>query len=722
LGGAMNFASNLVNFDVGSSSDEEVEVTTRRRLRYSDCEIADDAFSGLPEEENDDDDVEADPFGGFSAPPAPGAAAGAPPPPAPQQKKPKRKGKKSVRVRKLNTNVVELALGTTLSAESSDSVMTGDPVFCKDCGAVFSSVSKLTPKEAEDGAEDDGTVTGAWECEFCSCSNEVTLDKEEIPKGTNNDYLVDDSLRASNSSTDEQYAAGTGLTVFVVDISGSMCITSEVQGGKKLQGFERLQRQQRELNPENEDQFLPGQARDVSYISRLQCVQAAVDHQIELMHKKDPNGHVAVVTFNNEVCLIGDGLQAPVTLAGDKLWDYDQVLAAGKDFPLGATIKEGAETLRSKVFSLNENGATALGPALLSAVGMASAVPGSTVVVCTDGMANTGVGTLEVAEAQLEEVEGFYNKVGGLASESGVVVNIVSIEGSDCRMEYLSAVADATGGKVTMVNPLKLVTEFASLLADPVVASQVSITFVLHKGLYCTAGDSSEEKKETSERPQLVRKRIGNVTADTVELFEYGVRAEARNDSSLTTLPFQVQVRFRRQSDGLELIRVITETKDVTRDRTVAERAADLQVLGVHAAKQSATFAMAGEYSQARGYAFRAKEYLKKVTASSADNSAAEAGYVAYKRNLVSMEDTLQKAQRAEEVDGLCLSDSDEDDDDWGDVDEETASLRRKEAVERKDVAKKLKLQSRKKKRSDKAATSIFKFKHANAKTFVPSD
>jgi hypothetical protein len=268
-----------------------------------------------------------------------------------------------------------------------------------------------------------------------------------------------------------------------------------------------------------------------------------------------------------------------------------------------------------------------------------------------------------------------------------------------------------------MVNPLKLVTEFASLLADPVVASQVNITFILHKGLYCVAAEGSDEKKESSERPQFVKKRVGNVTADTVELFEYGVRSDAKKDDSLTSLPFQVQVRFRRQSDGLELIRVITETKEVTRDREVAEKSVDLKVIGTHAAKQSATLAMAGEYSQARGYAFKAKEFLRKVKSNAAndsDRAEQESGYVNFKKNIFTMEESLQAAQRQEVDEGACLSDSD-DDDDWGD--DSSSNLEAHRAKEAAKLGKKkAKLQSRKKKRSDSTATNVYGFKHANAR------
>jgi len=52
--------------------------------------------------------------------------------------------------------------------------------------------------------------------------------------------------------------------------------------------------------------------------------------------------------------------------------------------------------LLDKISSLLENGETALGPSVLTAVAMAGKIKeGSTVVVCTDGLANKGVGSFE---------------------------------------------------------------------------------------------------------------------------------------------------------------------------------------------------------------------------------------------------------------------------------------------------------------------------------------
>ena len=74
------------------------------------------------------------------------------------------------------------------------------------------------------------------------------------------------------------------------------------------------------------------------------------------------------------------------------------------------------------VYSLEERGATALGPALLLSVAMACEVPGSKVIICTDGMANVGLGSLENSDADeqaLDRATTFYDQVSTMATEKG---------------------------------------------------------------------------------------------------------------------------------------------------------------------------------------------------------------------------------------------------------------------------------------------------------------
>jgi biopolymer transport protein ExbD len=74
-------------------------------------------------------------------------------------------------------------------------------------------------------------------------------------------------------------------------------------------------------------QYYPGMKQNTTFVSRKQCVIAAIESQIQELAKQHPNRNVGLVTFNDEVIIIGDGTKEPVFIAGDKLHKYDEIMA-----------------------------------------------------------------------------------------------------------------------------------------------------------------------------------------------------------------------------------------------------------------------------------------------------------------------------------------------------------------------------------------------------------
>jgi len=96
-----------------------------------------------------------------------------------------------------------------------------------------------------------------------------------------------------------------------------------------------------------------------------------------------------------------------------------------------AVAKDG---LLTRLLQLEEGGSTALGPALLVSCGVASKKAGSKVIICTDGLANVGLGALD-GNSTKKEAQSFYEQVGVFAKKSGIEISIISIQGTECRME-----------------------------------------------------------------------------------------------------------------------------------------------------------------------------------------------------------------------------------------------------------------------------------------------
>ncbi|CAH1778659.1 unnamed protein product [Owenia fusiformis] len=562
--------------------------------------------------------------------------------------------------RRADTNVVQVKFDTLVKPSN---MHTGDATYCS-CGALLSHISKLNNRENSDEKE--------WKCEFCNKANIVDIMDEEIPLTNDVTYMIQPApaTRGSGlSGTDES------LVVFCVDTSGSMCITTEVPGRFNLRGTERrrLDRMQ-SFNEMREDQHLPGERRNVTYVSRLQGVQAAVGHQLDDMMKEFPTRRAALVTFDSEVCVIGDGTNEPVTIAGDKLSNKEELIKIGAEAPLPQPIKDSKHILSDKIYQLEEGGATALGPGLLLAVSMAGQCPGSKVIICTDGKANVGLGSLQAnseTDELLETAQLFYGEVAQHALLKGVSVSVISIKGTDCKMVELGNVSDQTGGQVNIVDPLKLTEEFGNILADQIIATNVTATLLLHRGLYF--------RNEASKQSKTVR-QVGNVTRDTEITFEYGVRSKPQSnqpaatvaeeesmetdqatqegataapsnsnqsavlDDDLTELPFQLQINY-TDTNGAQALRVLSMVKPVTKDRNVAEKNMDLKLLGTNAAQMSARLATEGEYSRSRLHSMMHQRLMSRATKK---DKSSRGIYKAWFSHVAPMEEHINRAQTSE--------------------------------------------------------------------------
>lgn len=133
--------------------------------------------------------------------------------------------------------------------------------------------------------------------------------------------------------------------------------------------------------------------------NRLESCKQAVAAQITKMAEDNPDRKIGLVVFDNEIEIIGDGVEKPmyVTAEDNMLNDYQKLLTNGQAQAgerMNKVIRETKESLLARVAGIQTKGTTALGPAVLTSVAMASkGKPGSQVIICTDGMANVGIGS-----------------------------------------------------------------------------------------------------------------------------------------------------------------------------------------------------------------------------------------------------------------------------------------------------------------------------------------
>eukprot|EP01132_Coremiostelium_polycephalum_P003644 gene3644-4538_t len=512
------------------------------------------------------------------------------------------------RVKKSNTNVLLTKLGT-LSDESS--MATGDPIFCKSCKAVLSNINNFKEIKLSNGVSQENVPTGGgvekdkWICEFCNTENEVQLVPEEIPSSNVIDYILEPAPITSEQLNNEKKKKeeeeedlkkkpsvnNNTYLIFCIDLSGSMSTTYFVTDQSK--------------HIYNK----PTSTGHVSnYVSRLQFIQTGIEKQLVALKQSNPHQKVGIITFNREVTIIGDGSEKPVVIpCGDKLDSVPHLLEVGSNFSITKTIEQSFDSLVPKIRAMDHNGLTALGPAITVAIGICSNLPGSRIVLATDGIANVGCGCLEdpatnrVREDQLE----FYNQMGDLAQKKGTSISVFSIKGQDSKLEQLGKLTEKTNGEINIADPSDIEKNFKAAIELTTLATNVSIKLKLHHQLY--VNEPSVGKDDS-----LIEKQVGNVNQDTTVAFEYGLKPNQKIDKSLKSLPFQLQIYYTTLS-GSKCMRVITQTLRTTADKDLAEDHADIDVLGVNLAQQSSKIASVGDYQNSRAKNIQSANVLNRA-------------------------------------------------------------------------------------------------------------
>jgi hypothetical protein len=144
---------------------------------------------------------------------------------------------------------------------------------------MLSSISKLAPKEKPEGnvnkEEESSDGEYKWNCEFCKEENFVNCNPAEIPKTNTVDYII-----AAAPPTTGKASESESVTVFCIDISGSMCTTYPVPGKLDLKGKKNSVIANDDPD-RNFNQLLPNERAGITYVSRLQCIQVLFYLQTE---------------------------------------------------------------------------------------------------------------------------------------------------------------------------------------------------------------------------------------------------------------------------------------------------------------------------------------------------------------------------------------------------------------------------------------------------------
>lgn len=365
------------------------------------------------------------------------------------------------------------------------------------------------------------------------------------------------------------------MAVFVVDISASMSTVTNVEDGV----------------------VLPSGVRTTS-VSRLQCVQTAVQSQIEALRNMQPDCPIAILPFSSGVTIMTESHST--TLSGNAITNSSLLELLQKGASFAAKSANGVTdtaALVKKVWALRPNGCTALGPALALGVGLCPA--GGRVIACTDGMANCGVGSINGAAASGAQ---FYSDIAEHAAKVGVAISVVTMEGENCAMEHLGTTADLSGGQVEIVDPVGLETRVSSIVAQRTLATSVAISVRGSPNLRIDGGVS------------VLNRQLGAVSSDSDISFALALQAGTNENTSHARV--EVQMRYTGKDAG-EYLAVATEDIAISCDRAEIEHDMDPEILAIGAIQRAARMAQEGSYRAARSELISTQRLLQRGMGSS---------------------------------------------------------------------------------------------------------
>ena len=495
---------------------------------------------------------------------------------------------------KVNTNIMAINFA---EIEKSNFIATGDPIRCERCLAYFNTFSQYDK------------ITKTWICEFCDYPNIISLETDVIPQKDIITYISPNQQIVKSPS----HTSGTNdaTVIFCIDISASMSTSTPCNTKLKYMTSSRN-------------------------ISRLECVKLAVDDQLQKLSKNAPTTKVGIVFFCDKVVFVGDGSVPDHKLTCD-LADYSAVLAE-TDTLVGKYATKPVSSimpdLLKKLEEIGPEGSTALGPALLMSVSLLTKQgnPGSKVILCTDGAANTGIGQVgSECESALQD----YQKMGELAQSKGVVVSLISLIEEDCRLDIVAPCAMKTGGNIVKLDPKELAGDFSEFIQEKIIAFDCTIAVKLHRAMKFVTVVPSDIGYDSS----VLIKKLGNVVPTTSFTFEYIVKSPAElskeriDVSKLKQAPFQALINY-VGPDKVRYCKVLSKIQPITNESQETAPDISVDVLSAHSNRKVADYALQGNMKEAT----QTTQMYRTLVVGKVDAEAAYNGSVSMIENSVKRE------------------------------------------------------------------------------------
>ena len=524
--------------------------------------------------------------------------------PAPMDN-PKKKGR--IFKKEIDTNICLIHYN---ELENDPEYTIFNSIQCIKCQAYLNKYSQLI--QSENGKYE-------WKCEFCSEINKgLIINKKDIPLNENVEICIEPPINIEKKTKDGN---DTSL-IFCFDISGSMCQSYNV-GEELKEKFNRIsgkkskkKRFNYDLEDDDDIDFdnYDFNQENTSYISRLDLVKISIENNINSLLKNSPDTKVGIVSFGSEIEVKGDCLSNVMKIKEKDMNNEAKIKSLGEENTnlIKAPIKQSSSKILESLKATEENGSTALGPAVLLSLSLLkNAKIGSRIFLCTDGMSNLGIGDISQDK---DGAKAYYSKIGDMARDKGIVINLITFEDSESEIDILMNMVQKSGGEIIRVNPNAILDGFNDLLENETIASEVSIKMNLNKCM--TFRDKAEI--DLINDGSSITEKIGNATKETETYYELKFKkalklAEMKdiNFDKLNNLTFQCEITYKKK-DGGKYVRIISRNLKISDNKEEVENKANYELISTMEIQKSAKLASAGLYREAQAQAHITRKFLNK--------------------------------------------------------------------------------------------------------------
>ena len=420
-------------------------------------------------------------------------------------------------------------------------------IKCINCEAIINKYSSI---------KIIGIQKYEWKCEFCGYKNiYIGNDIFKYNKYLKFEYTLNEKYIKSNKNNINNDFSNK--IIYCFDTSSSMSskkyLVSHELSNKILKN---------QKNKNNRRNSLPNE------VSRLECLLSSIEQNIKTTLNNSPNTKIGLITFDSFVNIYGDCSQKSFKITKDEdlnsLINLENLSYSNSNL-LSHEIKDSYQNILNQLNNIKTSGSTALGPGIYSAIHLIGNQTGGTIFLCTDGIANNGIGSL-VKNISEEEKKNIYKQIGKIACEFGITINLITFDDEESNIKILLEMVRLTGGEIVRVNVNNILNDFNLLLNNNSIGFNVEISLNVNKIL---TFKNEEEENFKNNRSTLVKK-IGNVKKDSEYYFEYkfkkaNVIANMNdiNIEKMKEIVFQAKIEY-TNLNGKRIVKIINEKTKIS--------------------------------------------------------------------------------------------------------------------------------------------------------------